>query len=117
MSLMCWHRTPYEVFADTGAFNLYTVAEQRRSVPLTGGVDLIPDLSFADLEKRLPTGPDVIVVPQLNDAGEPSAYPIVQWLQQQRRKGDPLLVSVCVLVPKCWHRPACWMAARLPPIG
>jgi transcriptional regulator GlxA family with amidase domain len=108
---------PYEVFADTGAFNLYTVAEQRRSVPLTGGVDLIPDLSFADLEKRLPTGPDVIVVPQLNDAGEPSAYPIVQWLQQQRRKGDPLLVSVCVLVPKCWHRPACWMAARLRPIG
>jgi putative intracellular protease/amidase len=87
---------PYEVFADTGAFNLYTVAEQRRSVPLTGGVDLIPDLSFADLEKRLPTGPDVIVVPQLNDAGEPSAYPIVQWLQQQRGKGDPLLVSVCV---------------------
>jgi len=63
---------------------------------LTGGVDLIPDLSFADLEKRLPTGPDVIVVPQLNDAGEPSAYPIVQWLQQQRSKGDPLLVSVCV---------------------
>jgi putative intracellular protease/amidase len=87
---------PYEVFADTGAFNLYTVAEQRRSVPLTGGVDLIPDLSFADLEKRLPTGPDVIVVPQLNDAGEPSAYSIVQWLQQQRRRGSPLLVSVCV---------------------
>jgi transcriptional regulator GlxA family with amidase domain len=38
----------------------------------------------------------VIVVPQLNDAGEPSAYSIVQWLQQQRRRGNPLLVSVCV---------------------
>jgi hypothetical protein len=45
MSLML---APYEVIADTGAFNLYTVAEQRRSVPLTGCVDLIPDLSFAD---------------------------------------------------------------------
>jgi hypothetical protein len=35
---------PYEVLANTGAFNLYTVAERREPVPLTGGVDLIPDL-------------------------------------------------------------------------
>jgi transcriptional regulator GlxA family with amidase domain len=86
---------PYEVLADTGAFNLYTVAPQRQPVPLTGNLDLIPDLTFGQLDDRLPTTPDVIVVPQLPDATGPSAAPIVQWLQRQRAQGDPLLMSVC----------------------
>jgi putative intracellular protease/amidase len=87
---------PYEVLADTEAFNLYTVAEQRKPVPMTGGVDLIPDLTFGQLADRLPSTPDVIVVPQLHDAGEASSAPIENWLQQQRADGDPLLLSVCV---------------------
>jgi hypothetical protein len=81
---------PYEVLADTGAFNLYTAAPQRQPVPLTGNLDLIPDLTFGQLDDRLPTTPDVIVVPQLPDATGPSAAPIVQWLQRQRAQGDPL---------------------------
>jgi transcriptional regulator GlxA family with amidase domain len=83
---------PYEVLAATGAFNLYTVAPRRQPVPLTGGLDLIPDLSFGQLDDRLPASADVIVVPQLHG---PTA-PIVQWLRRQRAAGDPLLVSVCV---------------------
>jgi transcriptional regulator GlxA family with amidase domain len=87
---------PYEVLAETGGFNVYTVAEQSQPVPLTGGVDLIPDLTFKQLEEHLPGTPDVIVMPQIPEAGEPTAAPIVEWLQQQRANGDPLLVSVCV---------------------
>ena len=64
---------PYEVLAATGAFNLYTVAPERRPLPLTGGLDLVPDLSFGQLDQRLPEGPDVIVVPQLPHATGPSA--------------------------------------------
>jgi len=86
---------PYEVLAHTGAFNLYTVAAKRRPVPLTGGLDLVPDLSFRQLDQRLPADPDVIVVPQLPHATGPSAAPVVEWLQRQRAQGDPLLVSVC----------------------
>jgi putative intracellular protease/amidase len=86
---------PYEVLAHTGAFNLYTVAAKRRPVPLTGGLDLVPDLSFGPLVQRLPADPDVIVVPQLPHATGPSAAPVVEWLQRQRAQGDPLLVSVC----------------------
>ena len=48
---------PYEVLAATGAFNLYTVAPQRQPVPLTGGLDLVPDLSFGQLDQRLPDRP------------------------------------------------------------
>jgi transcriptional regulator GlxA family with amidase domain len=90
---------PYEVLAHTGAFNLYTVAPHRQPVPLTGGLDLIPDLSFGQLDQRLPTGPEVIVVPQLSHLPSglpPSVAAIVQWLRRQRAQGDRLLVGVCV---------------------
>jgi transcriptional regulator GlxA family with amidase domain len=68
-------------------------------VPLTGGLDLVPDLSLGQLDQRLPSGPEVIVVPQLSEvaAGLPaSVAPVVGWLQRQRAAGDPLLVGVCV---------------------
>jgi putative intracellular protease/amidase len=90
---------PYEVLAATGAFNLYTVAPQRHPVPLTGNLDLVPDLSLGQLDQRLPTGPEVIVVPQLTEVAAgvpPSLGPVIAWLQRQRAQGDPLLVSVCV---------------------
>jgi putative intracellular protease/amidase len=90
---------PYEVLAATGSFNLYTVAPQRQPVPLTGNLDLIPDLSLAQLDQRLPNGPEVIVVPQLTEVAAgvpPSLGPVIAWLQRQRAQGDRLLVSVCV---------------------
>ena len=90
---------PYEVLAATGAFNLYTVAPQRQPVPLTGNLDLVPDLSLAQLDQRLPTGPEVIVVPQLTEVAAgvpPSLGPVIAWLQRQRAQGDPLLLSVCI---------------------
>jgi transcriptional regulator GlxA family with amidase domain len=86
---------PYEVLAETGAFNLYTAAARRRPVPLTGGLDLVPDLTFGQLDDRLPAPPDVIVVPQVPGAAGPNGAPIVQWLRRQRAAGNPLLVSVC----------------------
>jgi transcriptional regulator GlxA family with amidase domain len=86
---------PYEVLAGTKAFNVYAVAERRQPVPLTGGLDLVPDLTFEQLADRLPGTPDVIVVPQLPGAGGPSTAPVVEWLQRQHADGAPLLMSVC----------------------
>jgi transcriptional regulator GlxA family with amidase domain len=86
---------PYEVLASTGAFNLYTAARRREPVPLTGGLDVVPDLSFAELDTRLARSPDVIVVPELPGAGGPGVAPVVEWLRRQHAQGDPLLVSVC----------------------
>ena len=86
---------PYEVLAATGAFNLYTAAPDQRPVPLTGGLDLVPDLTLAELDRRLPDGPDVVVVPELPDAGEQTSAPLEQWLAAHRTTGDTLLVGVC----------------------
>jgi putative intracellular protease/amidase len=86
---------PYEVLASTSAFNVYIVAAQRRPVPLTGNVDVVPDMTFEQLDDLLPAAADVIVVPQLKDATGPSVAPVVDWLRRQRAAGNPLLMSVC----------------------
>jgi hypothetical protein len=55
---------PYEVLAATGRFNVYTVAADRGIVPLTGGLDLVPDLIFDELAARLDgAAADLVVVP------------------------------------------------------
>jgi putative intracellular protease/amidase len=86
---------PYEVLASTGAFNLYTVAETTAPVPLTGGLDVVPDLTFDQLDARLGgTGPQLVVVPAVPDAGTPSAAPVTTWLRRAAAHGS-LLLSVC----------------------
>ncbi|AXB43703.1 DJ-1/PfpI family protein [Amycolatopsis albispora] len=84
---------PYEIFAATGKFNVYTAASQRRPVPLTGGLDLVPDLTFTELAARTPVA-DLVVVPALPDVGEPSTAPVTDWLRTQAAGGAHLL-SVC----------------------
>lgn len=86
---------PYEVLATTGAFNLYTVAPEPVPVPLTGGLDLVPDLTFAELDRRLDGAADLVVVPALPDVGEPSTAPVTAWLRRQAARGGGLLLSVC----------------------
>ncbi len=87
---------PFEVFATTGAFNVYTVAAEPDPVPLTGGLDLLPDFTFDELEGLVGAGPDVIVIPQIHTSGEVSADPVVAWVRRQAESGDPILMSVCV---------------------
>jgi putative intracellular protease/amidase len=88
--------TPYEILAGTGRFNIYTVAPQRRPVTLTGGLDIVPDLTFDDLAARLGTAaPDLVVVPALPaDVGEPSTAPVTDWLRAQSARGA-LMLSIC----------------------
>ncbi|MFC3741802.1 DJ-1/PfpI family protein [Paractinoplanes deccanensis] len=87
---------PYETFAVTGAVNLYTVAPERRLVPLTGGLDLLPDLSFAELEERLAgAAPDVVAVPQMPRAEPATTAPVNAWLSRQAGAGA-LVLGVCI---------------------
>lgn len=86
---------PYEVLAATGAFNLYTVAEQAAPVPLTGGLDVVPDLTFDQLDARLGGGrPQLVVVPAMADTGAPTNAPVTSWLRRTAAGGS-LILSVC----------------------
>ncbi|MFC7625078.1 DJ-1/PfpI family protein [Microlunatus sp. GCM10028923] len=84
---------PYEVLAATGAFNLYLVAPERRPVTLLGGLDVLPDLGFAELAERLGgAAPDVTVVPEMpNDRS--TDVPVVDWLRDTASRG--LVLGVC----------------------
>jgi len=55
---------PYEVFARSDRFFVYTVAADRKPVALTGGLQMLPDRAFADVRD----GPDVVVVDIRADA-------------------------------------------------
>lgn len=85
---------PYEILATTGAFNVYTVASEAHSVPLTGGLDLVPDLTFAELEDHIGGPADLVVVPAMPDVLQPSTRPVTDWLVTQADRGAVLL-SVC----------------------
>lgn len=86
---------PYEVLARSGHYNLYTVAEQRRPVPLNGGADLVPDLTFDQLDRRTGGAADVVVVPAFNDTTGSGRAPVVSWLRMQAAGGARLL-GVCI---------------------
>jgi putative intracellular protease/amidase len=83
---------PYEILAATGRFNVYTVGPHRGPVPLTGGLDLVPDLTFDELAGLV--APSLVVVPALPDVGEPSTAPVTGWLRAQAERGAQLL-SIC----------------------
>lgn len=84
---------PYDVLATTGAFNLYTVAPERRPLPLLGGLDLVPDLSFAQLRERLGgSAPDVVIVPEML-ASESNDAAVTAWLRDTAHDG--LVLGVC----------------------
>jgi transcriptional regulator GlxA family with amidase domain len=83
---------PYEILAATNRFNVYTVGPQRRPVPLTGGLDLVPDLTFDQLAGL--AAPALVVVPALPDLGEPTTAPVTDWVRAQADRGAQLL-SIC----------------------
>ena len=85
---------PYTMFAESGEYNVYTVAASRTVRTLTGGLDLVPHLSFEELAARLHGDPDIVVVPQIVDIRASINAPVVGWVRRQAR-GHALLFSWC----------------------
>jgi putative intracellular protease/amidase len=86
---------PYEVLSESGAFNVYAAAPKREAVTLSGGLDVLPQLSLAQLDRRLGgQHPDVIVVPAMPEVGSAEHQPVAEWLREHA-KGSGIVVSVC----------------------
>ncbi|MCE7990265.1 MAG: hypothetical protein DYG89_54695 [Caldilinea sp. CFX5] len=83
---------PYEVFAASGAFNVYTVAPKRVFTPfMWGGVDIMPHYSFAELDQLLGKNPDVVVIPFIKDYNNQE---IIQWIRSHAGP-ETVTVSIC----------------------
>ncbi|WP_433795823.1 DJ-1/PfpI family protein [Actinoplanes sp. CA-252034] len=76
---------PYEAFARTSGFLVYTVSAQRRPVSLSGGLRVVPDHTFGSAP-----APDVVVVPAVVQQ-EPE---LQDWLAGQASRGAYVL-GVC----------------------
>ena len=86
---------PYEVLFESGIFNVYTAAPERKAVKLRGGLDVLSQLSLAEFDQRLGgEDPDVIVVPAMPDVGSAEHRPVAEWLREHA-KGSGTVVSVC----------------------
>src|SRR5918997_4183902 len=86
---------PYEVLSESGAFNVYAAAPKREAATLSGGLDVQPQLTFAELDRRLEgEDPDVVVVPAMWDVGSPGHRPVAEWLKEHA-EGTGTLMSVC----------------------
>jgi len=87
---------PWEVFQDVMLpergpahedqmpFRLFTVADGREAVRVTGGMRIVPDFSVADAPK-----PRVVVVPAMRRSPA-----VLEWLRQTSATAD-LIMSVC----------------------
>jgi putative intracellular protease/amidase len=80
---------PYEVFARSSRFFVYTVSARREPVPLSGGLQVVPDHTFADAPR-----PDVVVVPAVVDPAGTGEAALRDWLTRQAGRGARVL-GVC----------------------
>ena len=83
---------PYVAFKTAAEFNVVLVGEQRQPVALSGGLEIIPHFSFAQLDKLLERDPDLIVVPNVPNIEANEALRL--WVQKHGR-GKSLVMSVC----------------------
>jgi AraC family transcriptional activator FtrA len=83
---------PYEMFAMTGAYNVYAVAPDKNVTSLTGGLDLVPHYSFEEMDQLLGKSPDLIVIPFMPMVDQEKYKPVREWIQKHANTN---LLSIC----------------------
>ena len=85
---------PYEVFARSTRFSVYTVAHQVGPSPVQGAPSILPDHTFADVDVHPKLAPDVVVVPAVEDPAGVLEQDTRDWVVRQHGRGARIL-SVC----------------------
>jgi putative intracellular protease/amidase len=85
---------PYEVFARSPKFFVYTVSASRPAAVLSGGLAVVPDYSLEDVDAGLAPEPDVVVVPAVAAPNGKKEAPLREWITRRVNRGAHLL-GVC----------------------
>ncbi|MFG2040673.1 DJ-1/PfpI family protein [Dactylosporangium sp. NPDC048998] len=85
---------PYEVFARSQHFFVYTVSARRAPVALSGGLQVVPDHAVADVDSGAVPAPDVVVVPAVVQPTGPAEATLRTWITRQAGHGARIL-GVC----------------------
>jgi putative intracellular protease/amidase len=86
---------PYQLFSASDAYNVYAVAPERKLTTLSGGLEVMPDFSYSELDRLLGKSPDVVMIPAIPFVTRPSNQPVLAWIKQQSEKGS-YIFSICV---------------------
>jgi transcriptional regulator GlxA family with amidase domain len=84
---------PYEVFARSPEFFVYTVSA-RLTAMLSGGLAVIPDYSLSEVDAGTAPEPAVIVIPAVPSPASRKEQPLREWLSRRAGRGAHLL-GVC----------------------
>jgi putative intracellular protease/amidase len=85
---------PYEVFARSPEFFVYTVSASRPTAMLSGGLAVVPDHSLDDVDAGVAPEPDVVVVPAVAAPNGRKEAPLRDWITRRADRGAHLL-GVC----------------------
>jgi putative intracellular protease/amidase len=84
---------PYEVFARSPGFFVYTVSAGPAAM-LSGGLAVVPDYSLGDVDAGTAPEPDVVVIPAVVSPASRNERPLREWLARRAGRGAHLL-GVC----------------------
>ena len=84
---------PYEVFARSPKFFVYTVSARPAAV-LSGALAVVPDYSLGDVDAGTAPEPAVIVIPAVVSPAGRKERPLREWLARRAARGAQLL-GVC----------------------
>lgn len=85
---------PYEVFASSPKFSVYTVAARPAPAAIHGGPAIVPTYTFEDVRSGTARQPDVVVVPAVGTPQGPDEAPMREWIVEQSDRGARIL-GVC----------------------
>jgi putative intracellular protease/amidase len=85
---------PYEVFARSQEFFVYTVSASRPTAMCSGGLAVVPDYSLEDVDAGLAPEPEVVVVPAVAAPNGKKEAPLREWLTRRSDRGAHVL-GVC----------------------
>ncbi|MBP1934509.1 DJ-1/PfpI family protein [Ammoniphilus resinae] len=83
---------PYELFSRTGEFNVYAVASDNQVRTLTGGLEVVPHYSFAEMDQLLGKSPDIIVIPFLTMKDQEKFQPVKDWM---KKHAETNILTIC----------------------
>jgi transcriptional regulator GlxA family with amidase domain len=85
---------PYEVFASSPEFSVYTIAAKSAPAPIDGGPAIVPTYTFEDVRSGRARQPDVVVVPAVGAPEGPEETAMRAWIVEQSSRGARIL-GVC----------------------
>jgi putative intracellular protease/amidase len=85
---------PYQVFATSPTFTVYTVGQNRRPLPVQGAPWIVPARTFTDISNGAVGWPNIVVVPALDHPDAPEEQAVRDFVKAATEHGARIL-SVC----------------------